>query len=107
MRTIAAGLVLGLMAMGAQAGVLDPDCTAEKAARSAAAKATVGVGGRCDMKEAVKDTTNDALGLDEKKEGIEDAKDKIDDAIPGDDHKHDGKHDDRPELPTIKVKDTP
>jgi hypothetical protein len=40
----------------ASAGVLDPDCTATKAAKSAAAKATVGVGGRCSPAEAAKDT---------------------------------------------------
>jgi len=40
----------------ATAGPLDPDCTPEKAAKSAAAKATVGVGGRCSPAEAAKDT---------------------------------------------------
>jgi hypothetical protein len=34
----------------------DPDCMAEKAARSTAMKATVGVGGRCMPNEAVADT---------------------------------------------------
>jgi hypothetical protein len=38
------------------AGVINPDCTAEKAAKSAAAKATVGVGGRCSPAEAAKDS---------------------------------------------------
>jgi len=38
------------------AGVLDPNCTAEKAAKSATAKATVGVGGRCSPAEAAKDS---------------------------------------------------
>ena len=33
-------------ALPATAGPLDPDCTAEKAAKSAATKATAGVGGR-------------------------------------------------------------
>jgi hypothetical protein len=40
----------------AAAGVLDSDCTAQKAAKGAAAKATVGVGGRCSPVEAAKDT---------------------------------------------------
>lgn len=55
-----------LFACAAVAGPLDPDCTAEKAAKSAAAKATVGVGGRCSAGEAVKDTTKGAVGADEK-----------------------------------------
>ena len=38
------------------ASVVNPDCTAEKAAKSAAAKATVGVGGRCSPAEAAKDS---------------------------------------------------
>jgi len=50
----------------ALAGPLDPDCTAEKAAKSAAAKATVGVGGRCSPAEAAKDSAKDAAGLDGK-----------------------------------------
>ena len=43
-------------ASAALAGIVDPDCTAEKAAKSAAAKATVGVGGRCSAGEAAKDS---------------------------------------------------
>lgn len=42
------------------AGVMDPDCDAEKAAKATATKAVVGVGGRCTPKEALKDTTVDA-----------------------------------------------
>ena len=45
---------------------LYPDCTATKAAKSAAAKATVGVGGRCSAKEAAADTTRKAVGIEEK-----------------------------------------
>ena len=48
------------------AGVLDPDCTAEKAAKSTAAKATVGVGGRCSPAEAAKDTAKKATGIEGK-----------------------------------------
>ena len=48
------------------AGVLDPECTAEKAAQSAAAKATVGVGGRCKPAEAAKDTAKNAAGIEDK-----------------------------------------
>ncbi|MBS9865580.1 hypothetical protein J4H18_16735 [Vibrio alginolyticus] len=43
------------------ASVMDPDCDAEKAAKTAATtKAVVGVGGRCTPKEALKDTAVDA-----------------------------------------------
>lgn len=48
------------------AGPLDPECTAEKAAKSAAAKATVGVGGRCSPAEAAKDSAKQAAGVDDK-----------------------------------------
>ena len=74
------GLTLALAVTAVSAGPLDPDCTAEKAAKSAAAKATVGVGGRCDPKEAAKDT----VGLDGK-----DKKDRKDDK-----DKKSSKHDD-------------
>jgi hypothetical protein len=67
------GLALVLAVSSVGAGPLDPDCTAEKAAKSAAAKATVGVGGRCDPKEAAKDT----VGLDGKDK--KDKKDRKDD----------------------------
>ncbi len=55
-----------LASHAAVAGVVDPDCTAEKAAKSAAMKATVGVGGRCSAAEAAKDTAKDAVGIEEK-----------------------------------------
>ena len=61
-----AGVLLAATAAVASAGPLDPDCTAEKAAKSAAAKATVGVGGRCDPKEAVSDTAKDVANIDDK-----------------------------------------
>ena len=67
------GLALALAVTAVSAGPLDPDCTAEKAAKSAAAKATVGVGGRCDPKETAKDT----VGLDGKDK--KDKKDRKDD----------------------------
>ncbi|MFZ3527658.1 hypothetical protein LCA30_00805 [Vibrio harveyi] len=44
----------------ADAGVLDPDCDAEKAAKATATKAVVGVGGRCTPKEALEDSTVEA-----------------------------------------------
>jgi hypothetical protein len=53
--------LIGAAAM-AGAGVLDPDCTAQKAAKGAAAKATVGVGGRCSPAEAAKDTAKRTAG---------------------------------------------
>ena len=55
------------MALGqASAGPLDPDCTAEKAAKSAAMKSTLGVGGRCSPKEAAADTAKRATGIEDK-----------------------------------------
>lgn len=62
----AAGLALALVASSAFAGIVDPDCTAEKAAKSAAAKATVGVGGRCSAGEAAKDQGMKAAGVEQK-----------------------------------------
>ena len=59
-------LILLLSSTLSYAGPLDPDCTAEKAAKSAAAKATVGVGGRCSAGEAAKDSAKDATGIEEK-----------------------------------------
>jgi hypothetical protein len=49
-----------------QAGPIDPDCTPEKAAKSAAAKVTVGVGGRCSASEAAMDTAKRTAGIEEK-----------------------------------------
>jgi opacity protein-like surface antigen len=62
----ACGLALALMGSAAFAGVVDPDCTPEKAAKSAVAKSTVGVGGRCDAKEAAKDSGKKAVGVEDK-----------------------------------------
>jgi hypothetical protein len=62
----ASGLAFALVSLPAFAGVVDPDCTPEKAAKSAAAKSTVGVGGRCDAKEAAKDSGKKAAGVEEK-----------------------------------------
>jgi hypothetical protein len=62
----ASGLALALFSSSAFAGIADPDCTAEKAAKSAAAKSTVGVGGRCDAKEAAKDSGKKAVGVEDK-----------------------------------------
>jgi hypothetical protein len=61
-----AGLTFTLDVSTARAGVVDPDCTAEKAAKSAATKATVGVGGRCTAGEAAKDSGKKAAGVEEK-----------------------------------------
>lgn len=68
MRNIMSGLLLigAFLAHSASAGVIDPDCTPEKAVKSAATKATVGVGGRCTAAEAAKDSTKKAVGIEEK-----------------------------------------
>jgi len=68
-------LAAAVYAHVALAGPLDPDCTAEKAAKGAAAKATVGVGGRCSPAEAAKDTAKDAAGVDNKKGPVEKRRD--------------------------------
>ena len=47
-------------------GVVNPDCTAEKAVKSTAMKATVGVGGRCSAKEAASDTAKKSVGIEKK-----------------------------------------
>ena len=47
---------------------LDRDCTAAKAGKNMAMKATVGVGGPCGPADAAKDTAKDAVRLDDKKE---------------------------------------
>lgn len=66
------------------AGVVNPDCDAKKAAKSAAMKSTVGVGGRCDAGEAAKDT----LGIDD--DGpIEKRKDDKNGVLDRDDRKKD------------------
>jgi len=59
------GLMLALASAAATAGPLDPDCTVKKAAKSTAMKATVGVGGRCDAKEAAADTAKGSVGIDD------------------------------------------
>lgn len=57
---------VALQASFVLAGVVNPDCTPEKAAKSAAAKATVGVGGRCSPAEAAKDTGKKVVGVEDK-----------------------------------------
>jgi hypothetical protein len=75
-RILLAGLMFAclLASTSAVAGVLDPECTPEKAAKGAAAKATVGVGGRCKPGETVKDSGKRAVGAgdDKKKNGDDD-----------------------------------
>jgi hypothetical protein len=73
-RTLLAGFLLTRVLLGgiAVAGVLDPDCTPEKAAKGAAAKATIGVGGRCKPGETVRDTTKRAAGVDDQKKRHDD-----------------------------------
>ena len=81
MKHIATALALTLsLATGiAGAGPLDRDCTPEKAAKSAAAKSTVGVGTGCSPKEAAADTAKRTTGVDG------DRKDKDDKGVLGKD----------------------
>jgi hypothetical protein len=82
-RTLVAGSALAclLLSTTSFAGVIDPDCTPEKAAKGAAAKATVGVGGRCKPKEAVTDTSKRAVGIDDKKRDGDGIVDKATDSV--------------------------
>ena len=61
-----AGIILVFSSTTATSGVIDPDCTAGKAAKSTAMKATIGVGGRCSAKEAASDSAKDAVDIDKK-----------------------------------------
>lgn len=81
MKIATTGLALSLLiaASIAAAGPLDPECTAEKAAKGAAMKSTVGVGGRCSPKEAAADTAKRTTGIDG------DKKDKAKTVAPGKD----------------------
>ena len=63
--TTAFGLAMLVTTGFVGAGPLDPDCTPQKAAKSAAMKATVGVGGRCSPKEAATDTAKRVTGVDD------------------------------------------
>ena len=63
---MAVSLILALNNSSVFAGVVDPDCDAGDAAKSAAMKATVGVGGRCTPAEAAKDMTKEAVGIEDK-----------------------------------------
>jgi hypothetical protein len=51
------GSALADGAVGKAKDAVDPDCTATKAAKGAAMKATVGVGNRCDVGETARDVT--------------------------------------------------
>jgi hypothetical protein len=62
---LASGLLVAA-SFSALAGPLDPDCTPEKAAKGAAAKSTVGVGGRCSAGEAAKDSAKRTAGIEDK-----------------------------------------
>jgi hypothetical protein len=65
MTVLASGL-WAASSISAWAGPLDPDCTPEKAAKGAAAKSTVGVGGRCSAGEAAKDSAKRTAGVEDK-----------------------------------------
>jgi hypothetical protein len=71
------GLTLALVSSAAFASPIDPDCTPEKVVKGAAAKSTVGVGGRCSAGEAAKDSGKKAVGIEDKGP-IEKKKDKND-----------------------------
>lgn len=60
MKMLSLAIIL-LLPFAVTAGVVNPDCTAEKAVKSAATKAAVGVGGRCNPAEAAKDSAGKAV----------------------------------------------
>jgi len=62
---IAVTLVFIFSSSASIADMLDPDCDAGNAAKSAAMKATIGFGGKCTPAEAAKDMTKDAVGIDD------------------------------------------
>lgn len=76
---------------GASAGALKPDCGVVKAGKSAAMKATVGVGGRCSPTDAVEGVAKDAVGIEDN--GKHKDKDK---------GKHKGKDKDKDEKNPLK-----
>ncbi len=59
-KLVLVGVVLSFSQL-ASAGIINPDCTAEKAVRSAAANATVGVSGRCSLANTAKDAASNAV----------------------------------------------
>ncbi len=67
---------LSLASAGAAAGALKPDCSAKKAGKSAAMKATVGVGGRCSPADAAKDSAKGVAGIEDKGKHKGEVKDK-------------------------------
>ncbi|MEQ1802668.1 MAG: hypothetical protein ABL989_12150 [Gammaproteobacteria bacterium] len=102
-RTAALTVALALASQVAQGGIADPDCTAEKAAKSTATKAVVGVGGRCSPAEAAKDTAKDAVGLEDKGP-VEKAKEDVSNPLKNDDDK-DKKDKDKKDKDAAKEKD--
>ncbi len=64
--SFAALMVWGNIAIAGPKEALDRDCTAEKAGRNMAMKATLGVGGPCGPADAAKDTAKDAVNLEHK-----------------------------------------
>ena len=64
---LAASLCLICYAAVTNAGVVNPDCTADKAAKHAAEKATVGVStNRCSPSKTAKNAAKDTVGIDQK-----------------------------------------
>ena len=64
---IVASLCLVCYAAVTTAGVANPDCTADKAAKHAAEKATVGVStNRCSPSKTAKNAAKDTVGIDQK-----------------------------------------
>ncbi len=64
-KTLLLAASVSLLSSASNAGALKPDCTAQKAGKSAAMKATAGVGGRCSPADAAKDSAKNVAGIEE------------------------------------------
>ncbi|MCM2680410.1 hypothetical protein [Echinimonas agarilytica] len=60
-------LVGVFLSLSTHAGVMTSECDMSKAMKSAAGKQAIGVGGRCNLKQAVSDETSDVLEIEDKK----------------------------------------
>ncbi|MCK5070009.1 MAG: hypothetical protein KAR01_05690 [Desulfocapsa sp.] len=66
--TVTSLVLWSLYATAGPKDVIDRDCTAAKAGKNVAMKATIGVGGPCGPADAAKDTAKNAAGIEDKKD---------------------------------------
>lgn len=86
MRALILGLTLGLIATGANAGLLHRECTLDKAVKNEAMNATLGVKGNCDANKLVDQKTQKAKDkvadtkhnvLRDERDAVQERKDKV------------------------------